>query len=495
MTAPSVELREISKRFGAQQALDSVDFTAWPGEIHAVIGENGAGKSTLMKVLSGALLPDSGSVQVCGRPLRFHSPADARRHGIAMIYQELTLAPQLSVAANIMLGAEPRRLGLLRTPYLAMQSLLAELGHGGLPLDAPVHTLSISEQQVVEIARALLLQAHVIIFDEPTSSLTHADAAALFDVIRRLKAAGIAVVYISHFLEEILQLAGRCTVLRDGRLAGQRLISETTLPELVQMMIGRAPENMFPPARGAPGAVALELDTPACHLRVRRGEIVGIAGLVGAGRSRLLRTMAGLAPATAGSLTLHEHTRMPLRALTPARALALGIQLVSENRKDEGLAVQLSVRDNMTLSAVAAHFARTPGLLRLGAETRACIVQRDALRIKLASVRQPVARLSGGNQQKVALARVRIHGGDILLLDEPTRGIDVGSKIEIYNLLRAWAEAGAAIVMVSSYLPELLGVCDTIAVMHRGRLSPLRPATAWRPETLMHWATTGKDLS
>lgn len=493
MAEPLVELCGISKRFGAQQALDSVNFTAWPGEVHAVIGENGAGKSTLMKVLSGAVLPDHGTVRIGGQLVRIHSPADARRHGIAMIYQELTLAPQLSVAANMMLGVEPHRMGFLRTPYAHMRAILSQLGHTSLPLDTPVRTLSISEQQVVEIARAMLLRARIIIFDEPTSSLTHADTVALFDVIRRLKTAGIAVIYISHFLEEVLQLADRCTVLRDGRCVGERRASETSLAELVHMMIGRAPESVFASRQTTPGASVLEVVTPTCHLRARRGEIVGIAGLVGAGRSELLRAIYGLAPARHGTLVLHERVRLPLRAMTPARALRHGIQFVSEDRKDEGLATQLSARDNMTLPALAERFASRLGMLPLGAEAQACAAECAALGIKLASLRQPAVCLSGGNQQKLALARLRIHGGDILLLDEPTRGIDVGSKIEIYALLRAWAAAGAAIVMVSSYVPELFGVCDTLAVMHRGRLSPLRPVSQWSPEQVIHWATTGKD--
>ncbi|MCX7848417.1 MAG: sugar ABC transporter ATP-binding protein [bacterium] len=492
MSAPLIELRGISKRFGAQVALADVDFTAWPGEVHAIIGENGAGKSTLMKVLSGAVKPDAGSVRVAGQPLLAASPAEARRLGVAMIYQELTLAPHLSVAANLMLGVEPHRCGFLRTPYARMRAVLSELGHPSLPLDTPVRSLSISEQQIVEIARALLWRARTIIFDEPTSSLTHTDTLALFAVIRRLKAAGLAIIYISHFLDEVIQIADRCTVLRDGRCVGTRLRSQTSLHELVQLMIGRTPESAYerrPPHITTP---ALELLTPTCHLRVRRGEIVGIAGLVGSGRSHLLRSIAGLAPATEGSLVVHGRARLPLRAMTPARALRLGIQFLSENRKEEGLALSLSVRDNLTLPALASRFTRPTGFLRLADELsdswRAC----RTLRIKLASVHQPVLRLSGGNQQKVALARLRLQQADILLLDEPTRGIDVGSKIEIYALLHEWAAAGAAIVMASSYVPELLGVCDTVAVMHRRRLSPLRPVGEWTPETVIEWATTGK---
>lgn len=492
MSTPIIELHGIKKRFGAQEALKGVDFRAWPGEVHAIIGENGAGKSTLMKILSGALRPDAGAVYLHGAPVSLHSPAEARRRGIAMIYQELTLAPPLSVAANLMLGVEHQRYGFLRTPYARMRAVLAELGHPHLPLDAPVRSLSISERQIVEIARAVLLDARVIIFDEPTSSLTQADTVALFALIRRLKNAGIAVIYISHFLEEVLQIADRCTVLRDGCAVGTRRVAETRLPELVELMIGCAPASMYERMPAPKGRMALECACAAGHLRVQYGEIVGIAGLVGSGRSHFVRALAGLAPMRHGVVTIRENVRVPLRSLTPWRALQLGIQFLSEDRKEEGLAQQLSVRDNMTLSSVATRFAQGTGFVRLDEEWRVCRRECEALRIKMRSLRQPVTRLSGGNQQKVALARLRVHGGSILLLDEPTRGIDIGSKIEIYHLLHEWVASGAAIVMVSSYLPELLGVCDTVAVMHRRRLSPLRPAAEWTPDMIIAWATMGK---
>jgi len=489
MTPPSLlQMRGISKRFGATQALGNVDLEVHAGEVLALIGENGAGKSTLMKVLSGALAADAGQMELAGRPFAPHGPHQARLAGVAMIYQELNLAPDLSVEDNIMLGQDEHRLGWLRraSERRRVRQALEMLGHPELRPETPVRQLSVGAQQLAEIARALVFDAKVVVFDEPTSSLTQHDAEHLFGVIRKLKASGMAVVYISHFLEEIRAVADRYTVLRDGHTVAAGRLADVTEPEIVALMVGRNVDELFPSVPHQPGEAlltvagltgrAIPLDV---ELSVRRGEIFGLAGLVGAGRTELLRCLLALDPVRSGSVSIAGNFPRP----TPHARINAGLGLVSEDRKGEGLAQDLGIADNLTLSRLSA-YSRF-GWLSLS--RRRAEVERwmSRLAIKARRAEQPVRELSGGNQQKIALARVLHQQADLLLLDEPTRGIDVATKAEIYRLMGDLAAQGKAILFVSSYLPELLAVCDRVGVMARGRLREVRPVAQWSEESIM----------
>lgn len=488
-------MRGISKCFGATQALGQVDLQANGGEVLALIGENGAGKSTLMKILSGAHAPDEGSMELAGQPYAPQGPHQARLAGVAMIYQELTLAPDLSVEDNIMLGQELHALGWLRRHQQRqrVRQALDRLGHPDLWPEMPVRQLSVGAQQLVEIARALVSQAKVIVFDEPTSSLTQRDARHLFGVIRKLKQTGLAIVYISHFLEEIREVADRYTVLRDGHTVGSGTLANVSERELVALMVGRSVDELFPAVAHQPGEVVLSLrglsgqKMPVdVDLTVRRGEILGLAGLVGAGRTELLRSVLALAPVRAGRVTVAGNTS----AATPRARIRAGLGLVSEDRKGEGLAQSLDIADNLTLSRLGPYGAA--GWLSLRRRRAAVESWMSRLAIKARSPSQPVRELSGGNQQKIALARVLHQEADVLLLDEPTRGIDVGTKAEIYRMMGEQAAQGKAIVFVSSYLPELLAVCDRIGVMARGRLREVRPTKAWTEESIMSSAVASE---
>ena len=486
--SPLLKMHAISKRFGATQALARVDLEVGRGEVLALIGENGAGKSTLMKVLSGAHAADSGTMQLAGEPYAPANPHQARLAGVAMIYQELTLAPDLSVEDNVMLGQERHRGGWLARgeQRRRVREALAMLGHGDLPLGTPVRQLSVGFQQVVEIARALVLEAKVIVFDEPTSSLSKHDVERLFAVIGRLKASGVAVIYISHFLEEIRQVADRYAVLRDGRTVGAGRLADVDQHEIVRLMVGRNVEDLFPHVPHEPGETLLSIDRLSgrklpreATLEVRRGEILGVAGLVGAGRTELLRCLAALDPVRSGQLRIAGYSP----PATPRARLKAGLGLVSENRKEEGLAQSLSIADNLSLSRLGG-YSRF-GFLNLGRRRRVVDEWMTRLAIKARRGEQEVRELSGGNQQKVALARVLHQQADVLLLDEPTRGIDVGTKAEIYRLIGEAAAEGKAVIFVSSYLPELLAVCDRVAVMARGRLRDTRAASDWTEEQVL----------
>jgi ribose transport system ATP-binding protein len=496
--APCIlQLRGICKSFGATRALHEVNLNARPGAVHALIGENGAGKSTLMKVLSGAHRADRGEILFDGRPVQIGSPSDGRRLGVAMIYQELTLTPHLSIEENLTLGMERSSAGFVRKQRDKIRPALELLEHPNLPLGVPVRDVSIGLQQVVEIARALISDARVIIMDEPTSSLTAADTRALFRAIGRLRQAGIAIIYISHFLEEVKEIADSYTVLRDGQTVGSGSMADVTIDRIITMMVGRTLDEMFPRSEHAIGEPLLTIEglsgakSPKdVSLTVRRGEILGIGGLVGSGRSETVRGIFGLHPAQSGRLTLAGGAPVDLCAMNPCRALRMGIDLLSENRKEEGLAVRLSVADNTVMSSVA-DFRGPAGLLNMRAIAQAVRKWIGEMNIHCQGAHQKVQGLSGGNQQKVALARILQRGGEVALLDEPTRGVDVGSKVEIYRLIQRLAAQGKGIVFVSSYLPELLGVCDTLAVMHRGRISPARPIGEWNEQEIMRIATSG----
>jgi ribose transport system ATP-binding protein len=492
----------ISKAFGPTRALSGVSLEVRAGEVHALVGENGAGKSTLMKVLSGAYAPDAGRTLLDGKPYAPTGTLDARQRGVAMIYQELTLAPHLSVEANILLGMEPRRWGWLArsaSRELAAAALAHLLGHppgqgpyrNEVRLDTPVGTLGPGAQQLVEIARALVAEARLIVFDEPTSSLSVDDQKHLFQMIRRLKARGVGIVYISHFLEEVQEIADRFTVLRDGRHVGTGRVDEASIAEMIELMVGRALDEFFPRVPHRRGGPILDLRgvrgrplPRRVDLVLHRGEILGIAGLVGAGRTELLRAVFGLAEVRRGEVRIAG--ALSTRG-TPARRIAEGVGLLSEDRKSEGLAQDQSIADNLTYSRLAPY--QRAGWLNLRRRRRAVEGWLERLNVRATDADEPICKLSGGNQQKVALARLLHQEADVLLLDEPTRGIDVASKAEVYQLIGKLAAEGKAILLVSSYLPELLGICDRIAVMTRGVLSPLREASQWSDETIMAVAT------
>ena len=478
----------ISKRFGPTHALRDVSLEVRGGDVMALIGENGAGKSTLMKILSGAYAPDSGRMELAGRTFAPRGPHAARASGVAMIYQELNLAPDLSVEDNIMLGQE-RHIGFwLRRDEqrCRVRDVLARLGHPDLRLDAPVRTLSVGAQQLVEIARALVFDARVIVFDEPTSSLTGHDVQRLFQVIRKLKQAGLAVVYISHFLEEVREVCDHFTVLRDGQTVGGGQVKDARESDIISLMVGRSVEELFPQVPHTPGDTLLSLSglsgprVPSdVSFDLRRGEILGIAGLVGAGRTELLRAIFALDPVRAGKVVVAGVAP----AANPRARMRAGLGFVSEDRKTEGLAQDRSIADNTTLSRLGPY--STFGFLNLAARRRAVEHWMSVLKIKAQGGEQTVQQLSGGNQQKVALARVLHQDAQVLLLDEPTRGVDVGAKVEIYRLIGQLAAEGKAVLFVSSYLPELLAICDRVGVMARGRLREIRPTSQWTEESIM----------
>jgi ribose transport system ATP-binding protein len=483
-----LRIQNIRKSFGSTHALKSVSLDVAPGEVHALIGENGAGKSTLMKILSGAYQADAGEVFLNGAAYAPRDPLHARRSGVEMIYQELTLAPHLSVEENILLGVEPSRCGWVdrRARREKARRVLAELNHADMPLDAPIHTCSVAQQQMVEIARALLGAPQVLIMDEPTSSLTQVDTDNLFRAIARLKTRGVSIIYISHFLEECQRIADRYTVLRDGETVGSGEMAEANLSEIIHLMVGRELEEIYPDIPHSIGAPILEIKHLAGARRpcdasfvLRKGEILGLAGLIGAGRTETLRTIFGLDRMHRGEVNLRGQSVR----LSPPRALAHGLGLLSENRKEEGLMLNLNLSENLTLPRLKP-FSRG-GLLDTADQRRTTAEWMERLRVRARNALQSIGELSGGNQQKIAIGRLLHSQSEILLLDEPTRGIDVASKAQIYELIGELAATGKSIIFVSSYLPELLGVCDTIAVMCRGRIVEIRPAREWTEHSII----------
>ena len=498
--APRFDMRGVRKSFGATLALDGVDFAVRGGEVCALVGQNGAGKSTLMSILAGALRPDAGAMTLDGVPYAPRHPSDARRAGVAMIHQELSLAPHLSVTENIVLGVEPTRLGVVRRDRARRiaREALDELGHVDIDADAIVGSLSPAAQQLVEIARALATGCRVLVLDEPTSSLTRADVTRLFALIDRLKQQRHAIVYISHFIEEVKAVSDRFVVLRDGRIAGEGRTTETDAGRIVALMVGGTLDDLFPRSPRTPGEAVLEVEdlTPgSAPLTLHRGEIVGIAGLLGAGRTRFMRAIFGLEPVRRGRIRLGVYSG----SFPPHERWRQGMGMLSEDRTGEGLALGLTVADNVTASRLE---GLGPGFIvlpsRQSAAARGWV---DRLAIRCADPRQMVAELSGGNQQKVAVARLLHHDVDVLVLDEPTRGIDVASKAQIYRLLdgavsaRGSGRPPKAALLVSSYLPELLGVCDRIAVMSRGRLGPARAAETWTEHSLLMEASGARAAS
>jgi ribose transport system ATP-binding protein len=484
---PLLKMQGIRKRFGATQALDGVDLHVNAGEVLALVGENGAGKSTLMKTLSGAYQPDEGAMFLEGKAYQPRDPMDARRLGVAMIYQELSLAPHLSVMENIVLGVEPVHGPLMAWGKIRQlaRAAMEQLGRPDIPVDIPVGRLSIAEKQLVEIGRATAIGCKVVVLDEPTSSLTRGDIEGLFTLIRRLREQGHGIIYISHFLEEVKEITSRYTVLRDGKSVGGGPTAQATTDKIISMMVGRKVDDLYPRSVHAPGNVILELNAVGgikkptrASLSLRRGEVLGIAGLVGAGRTELVRAVFGLDAVRRGDVKIGLHTG----AASPARRWSQGLGMVSEDRKSEGLALGLSISDNLTLSKLT-RFVTPAGQ---AAQSARWI---EKMAVKCRGPHQVIGDLSGGNQQKVAIARLLHHGVDVLLLDEPTRGIDVGSKAQIYKLIDELALQGKAVLLVSSYLPELMGVCDRIAVMCRGVLGPARRVKEITEEQIMLEAT------
>jgi rhamnose transport system ATP-binding protein len=474
--APLLQLCNVTKSFGAVRALRGVSFALQPGEVHALLGENGAGKSTLIKVITGAHAPDDGEIQIAGEVVAHLKPGRARALGIACIYQQPALFPDLSVAENIALRLEktsPVHAVHWKERQVRAKELLQRIGAKIDPA-AEVRTLSMPEQQLVEIACALGVGARIVIMDEPTASLTQKEQHLLFAVVRDLRAQGIGVIYISHRLEEIFALADRVTVLRDGQSVGTNPIDDIDEAALIKMMVGREVTAIYPPAQSAAGESVLTLAGVGCStngvhsidLELRAGEIVGMAGLVGAGRTELAQILFGLAPADAGEIKLGGQT---VRISDPQQAVAHGIAYVPEDRRRHGVILEMPIASNVTMAIHARIFPGT--WLRSTAERKLTLEFIRDLDVKAAGPSAPGGSLSGGNQQKIALARWLATKPRVLILDEPTQGVDVGAKSEIYKIIRKLAAEGLAVLMISSDLPEVLGMSDRIVVMRGGTIA------------------------
>ena len=492
----ALRVHDISKRYGATVALDGVDLAIRAGEVHALLGENGAGKSTLMGILAGAVNADRGEMTLGGERYAPHSPHDARRRGVTLIHQELSLCPHLTVTENVLLGDETSRWGFVDrdAARARAKALIAELPHPEIHPDKRVADLSLPARQIVEICRALASDSRVLLMDEPTSSLQGGDVERLFALIRRLASRGMAIVYISHFLEEVRQIADRYTVIRDGASVATGDISGTTNEALIASMVGRPASGLFPARkRGVVGDVALSvrgLVSPPrlrnASFDLRRGEIFGIAGLLGSGRTELVRALFALDEPTAGTINGVEANRG-----SAAERVRQRVGYLSEDRKGEGLALPMSIADNVTATRPAL-VPRGGGMIDLSRQAERARHWIRELRIRATSGNQAVRALSGGNQQKVAIGRLLHQEAQVLLLDEPTRGVDVGSRSDVYDVIVQRAEAGCAVLVVSSYLPELFGLCDRLAVMCRGELSEARPIGEWTPESVLAVAIGGR---
>ena len=481
--APLLELHALTKSFGGARALRGVDFNLQAGEVHALLGENGAGKSTLIKIVTGAHQPDEGTITIGGRRVSHLTPASAHELGIACIYQQPALFPDLTVAENIGLRLEPGR-ALRRVDWAERRTraleLLRRIGADIRP-DAEVRSLSMPEQQLVEIACALGAGARIVIMDEPTASLTQKEQHLLFAVVRDLRQSGVGVIYISHRLEEIFALADRVTVLRDGESVGTNPVSAMTEASLIRLMVGREMTQIYPPSEAAPGAIVLALRDVGCtasgvhhvSFEVRAGEIFGLAGLVGAGRTELARVLFGLTPADAGEIRLEGS---PVALSSPQQAVQRGIAYVPEDRRRHGVVLEMPIEENMTM---AVHRRLFPGTwLQFGRERALALDYIRDLAVKCTGPTAVGGSLSGGNQQKVSLARWLATKPKVLILDEPTQGVDVGAKSEIHKIVRRLAREGLAVLLISSDLPEVLGMSDRIGVMRGGTLTAILPGNA-----------------
>ena len=490
---PVIALRSVSKSFGGVHALHDVHFDIYAGEVHALLGENGAGKSTLIKIITGVHHPDHGEIILNGESVQFNDPRDARANAIAAIYQEPNLFPDLDIAENIFVGRQPKRVGGVdwQKMYQDAAALLDSLGLN-LNVRAKARTLSIAHQQMVEIARALSLNAKILIMDEPTSSLTISEVDELFSIVRRLRSGGTAIVFVSHRLEEIFALADRVTTLRDGIYIDTRLIGDVTHDDLIQKMVGRTLNSLFPKQDVQIGDIVLEVENLSVagefhdvSFELRSGEILGVYGLIGAGRTEIARAIFGIDPATSGQIRIHGK---PVTIRSPQDAMALGIAYVPEDRQSQGLILPMSITQNITLPILRKFVS---GIwLSTGKERSAAQEMSQRLRIKTSGVAQRVRELSGGNQQKVVLSKWLATNPRILILDEPTRGIDVGAKSEVHQLLSQLASQGVAIMMISSELPEILGMSDRILVVREGQLGGEFLRQDATQEKLMHAITT-----
>lgn len=473
-SAPVIRMEHIHKSFGGVQALSDVHIDVYAGEVHAILGENGAGKSTLIKVMTGVHQPDSGEIYLHGQPVRFGAPREAQKRGIGAIYQEPSLFPDLDIAENILAGRQPTRAGRVdwRAMYRQARNLLGQLG---VKLDprTRARNLSVAQQQTVEIARALALDAQLLIMDEPTSSLTLTEVEELFRIIRQLRESGTAVIFISHRLEELFALADRVTILRDGHYVATRELAGVETEELIQMMVGRQVDELFPKQeapRGAPLLEARNLTTRGkfenVSFDIHAGEILGLSGLIGAGRTDVARALFGIQPLHAGSIAV-EGQEVTIR--NPQQAMSLGLAFVPEDRQHHGLVLPMSIAANITLP-ILPRFT-TAGWLREGDSRKVALTAARRLEVKSAGIGQKAEELSGGNQQKVVLAKWLETAPRILILDEPTRGIDVGTKAAVHQLMSDLANEGVAILMISSELPEILGMSDRILVMREGHIT------------------------
>jgi ribose transport system ATP-binding protein len=493
MSNTVLEIRNVSRNFGPVRALRDIKFDLRRGEIHAIAGENGAGKSTLMNIIDGIIQPDSGEIFIDGRPVRMSSPAQAQKLGIGFVHQEIALCPDVSVAENIFMAAtnQSNRFLMdtvsLKSKARDVLAQLADIDPGIL-----VRDLSISNQQLVEIAKALTLDCRILILDEPTAALTEREAQLLFSIIRQLTQQGIAIIYISHRMVEIFENCDRVTVFRDGQSIRTDKVSETTPEEIVNAMVGRKIESLYPPKlQTPPGPPVLQVDGLTdsrfhdISFKLRSGEILGVAGLIGAGRSEIMRSICRLEGKASGRVRLQGRD---LNLKSYAEAIAEGIVYLSEDRKGDGVFLDLPVAVNVSALNLS-QVSRGPGLIDKGAEIRLAEALARQLSIKAAGVGQKVSALSGGNQQKVALAKLLAVKPKVIFLDEPTRGVDVGAKSEIHKILRDLAEQGVGILVVSSELPELIGLCDRVIVIAEGRITGELPAEKLSEEAIMQLAS------
>ncbi len=495
---PILTLRGIAKSFPGVRALQGIDLEVMPGEIHALLGENGAGKSTLMKILSGIYQPDEGEIRIAGQVRHFSGYGDAVAAGIGIVFQEFSLIPYLNAVENIFLGRERRRLGLLQRQTMRREAaaLFDRLGVR-IDLSAEVRHLSVAQQQFIEIAKALALDARILILDEPTATLTPSDAEHLFSIMRTLKQHGVAMIFISHHMEEIFEICDRITVLRDGQPAGSTTVAQTNTDALVQMMVGRRLELSFPPKPAKAGGrvvlevaeLQLERDGPVNAFALHEGEILGFAGLVGSGRTETVLAVLGAEPAFCKTVRVDGQ---PARLADPADSLRLGLGILPESRKTEGLITSFTIRDNISIN----NLGKYPKLGMFISQTQERTATAEIMRqvgVKAPGMGTVVETLSGGNQQKVVLARWLNHHARILFFDEPTRGIDVGAKAEIYRLMRDLTAQGYAIVMVSSELPEIIGMCDRVAVFREGKIVRTLAGDMITPAEVMRHATAGSQ--
>ncbi|MCG5049987.1 ribose ABC transporter ATP-binding protein RbsA [Pectobacterium brasiliense] len=493
---PLLQLQGITKSFPGVKALSGAALKVYPGKVMALVGENGAGKSTMMKVLTGIYRKDAGSIHFLGKEVDFSGPKASQEAGIGIIHQELNLIPQLTIAENIFLGREfTNRFGRIdwNKMYAEADKLLKRLNlrYGSRRM---VGDLSIGDQQMVEIAKVLSFESKVIIMDEPTDALTDTETASLFSVIKELQSQGCGIVYISHRLKEIFEICDDITVFRDGQFIGERPVSDLEEDTLIEMMVGRKLEDQYPRSNKVPGEVRLKVQNlsgpgvDSVSFTVRKGEILGVAGLMGAGRTELMKILYGALPRTGGNVTLDGRDVVTRK---PQDGLANGIVYISEDRKRDGLVLGMSVKENMSLTALR-YFSHAGGRLKHAEEQLTVADFIRLFNVKTPSMEQPIGLLSGGNQQKVAIARGLMTRPNVLILDEPTRGVDVGAKKEIYQLINQFKEEGLSIILVSSEMPEVLGMSDRIIVMHEGRLSGDFPIEQATQEALMA-AAVGKQ--